>query len=192
MALLRWFRAGLTGLKRALMGNVLFCLDTQIASGLGIVSLRLKRERSTGNEYVVLVGMASGSTQYYLFELEEFDRFIEAGKTIRISAQRHGAAGSPHVRPKLSDFTSMVLTGEVLQQIDTEISDGFCVVSLRLKRERGSGKEYVVLAGIASGNYQYYPFDLDEFDQLIHAAINVRAAAMSHNLVASPVPDGRT
>ncbi len=55
----------------------------------------------------------------------------------------------------------MAATGEVLQQIDTQLLGGSCTVSLRLKQEK-SGK-YVVLAGIASGNYQYYPMERHEF-----------------------------
>ena len=36
-------------------------------------------------------------------------------------------------------------------------------MSLRLKRDRGSGRHYVVLAGLSSGNYQYFHFDPEEF-----------------------------
>lgn len=37
-----------------------------------------------------------------------------------------------------------------------------CTVSLRVKQGK-SGSNYVVLAGIASGNYQYYPMERHEF-----------------------------
>ncbi len=69
------------------------------------------------------------------------------------------------------------LTGEVLQRIDTKVINGIQTVSLRLKRERESGIEYIVLAMIASGNYQYSMFELDEFDEFLKAAKDIRAAA---------------
>jgi hypothetical protein len=70
-----------------------------------------------------------------------------------------------------------VLTGEVIRQIDTEISGG-CTASLRLKRE-GDGAEYVVLALTGGGNYRYYAFELREFDGFIEAAKEIRAGAQS-------------
>jgi len=75
-------------------------------------------------------------------------------------------------------FTTIkrVLTGEVLHRIDTEITGGWCTMSLRLKRE-SSGVEYVVLAAIARSNNQYYGFELDEFDRFVEAAKAIRAAA---------------
>ncbi|WP_434733905.1 hypothetical protein NL154_08680 [Rhizobium sp. YTUHZ044] len=47
-------------------------------------------------------------------------------------------------------------------------------MSLRIKRDSGSGGVYVVLASKASGNYQYYPFDAEEFDSFVDAAIEIR------------------
>ncbi|OBQ80713.1 MULTISPECIES: hypothetical protein [unclassified Mesorhizobium] len=69
----------------------------------------------------------------------------------------------------------MAVSGEVIQRIDTPIMDGHCTISLRLKRDR-KGRKYVVLAGIASGNYQYYPMELEQFRQIIEAALAIQSA----------------
>ncbi|WP_292570451.1 hypothetical protein [Mesorhizobium sp.] len=45
-----------------------------------------------------------------------------------------------------------------------------------MKRD-SQGRKYVVLAGMASGNYQYYPMKLEEFKQLTDAAIAIQSAA---------------
>jgi len=76
-----------TTIKRVLTGEVLRRIDTETMGGWCTMSLRLKRERS-GAEYVVLAAIARGNNQYYAFELDEFDRFIEAAKAIRAVAQR--------------------------------------------------------------------------------------------------------
>ncbi|MFE0019162.1 hypothetical protein ACFWXH_30225 [Mesorhizobium sp. NPDC059054] len=62
----------------------------------------------------------------------------------------------------------MATTGKIIRQIDTPIVGGRCTLSLRLKRD-GQDKHYVVLAGIASGNYQYYPLELSEFSDFASA-----------------------
>ena len=72
-----------------------------------------------------------------------------------------------------------VLTGEVLAKIDTPIHNGMTTMSLRLKRQRNSDDKYVVLAGLSGGNYQYFHFELDEFERFIEAARSIRAAADS-------------
>lgn len=67
-----------------------------------------------------------------------------------------------------------VMTGEIVQQIDIPIMNGNCDVSLRLKYDSGNRTHYVVLAGIASGNHQYYAFELDEVDAFLRAAETIR------------------
>jgi len=62
-----------------------------------------------------------------------------------------------------------VITGEVVKQIDTAVQGGLCTMSLRLKRNRASGDHYVVLAGLSSGNYQYFPMDKNDFEQFAKA-----------------------
>ena len=64
---------------------------------------------------------------------------------------------------------SMTTTGNVINQIDTPIMDGTCQISLRLKQKNDDSNAYVVLAGIASGNYQYYSMKADEFIQFASA-----------------------
>jgi hypothetical protein len=72
-----------------------------------------------------------------------------------------------------------VFTGEVLAKIDTPIHNGMTTMSLRLKKKRNSEVKYVVLAGLSGGNYQYFHFEMDEFDRFIAAANNIRATAYS-------------
>ena len=57
-----------------------------------------------------------------------------------------------------------VMSGEVIRRIDTKIMGGACTVSLRLKQDKGSTNRYVVMAGLARGNYQYYAFEPAEFE----------------------------
>jgi hypothetical protein len=176
VAPLAWVRAGFRAIKRILTGEILHSIDVEIGGGLGIVSLQLKQEKRSGNEYVVLVGKFSGGVYYYHFELDEFDRFIEAADNIRAS-QTFPTAVSPHAIPKLGQLTDMILTGEVVRRVDTEISAGHVKMSLRLKREKNTSHEYVVLATIALGWYLYYPFELDEFHRFVAAAKKIRAVA---------------
>jgi hypothetical protein len=56
-----------------------------------------------------------------------------------------------------------VMTGEIIQQIDTTANGGQTRMSLRLKRDKSSDEYYVVLAGLSGGNYQYFAFTRDEF-----------------------------
>lgn len=69
----------------------------------------------------------------------------------------------------------MVTSGTVVHQIDTPIVDGRCVLSLRLKRD-GQDGHHVVLAGISSGNYQYFPMDLSEFSAFATAVDGMKAS----------------
>ena len=63
-----------------------------------------------------------------------------------------------------------VMTGEVIQQIDTPAYDGATTMSLRLKREKNSDEHYVVLAGLSGGNSQYFHLTKDEFAQFSQAS----------------------
>lgn len=67
-----------------------------------------------------------------------------------------------------------VLTGEIIRRSDVPIMNGTCVMSFRLKRDGGG--EYVVLAANAPGSHQYFPFDMNEFEKFVQAAINIRDA----------------
>jgi molybdopterin-binding protein len=162
-------------LKRIFTGQILHHEDVEIGGGLGVVSLLLKRERRSPNQYVVLVGRASGGVYYNLLELDEFDRFIESADDIRAS-QTCAIDTSLHAVPKLGHLTEMIIKGKVLRRVDTEILGGQVTVSLRLKRETATMHEYVVLATTALGWWQYYPFELDEFHRFVAAAKRIRAA----------------
>jgi hypothetical protein len=84
--------------------------------------------------------------------------------------------------PGLFEDLKRLLTGEVVHRIDLEMGGGTWTtwtISLRLKRRRGSDEKYVVLAALSPGHYQYYPFELDEFDQFLDAAKKIYSAARS-------------
>lgn len=67
-----------------------------------------------------------------------------------------------------------VMTGEVIAQIDTPILGGYTTMSLRLKKARNADDYYVVLAGLSSGNYQYFSFTKDEFAEFSQAVETIR------------------
>lgn len=50
-------------------------------------------------------------------------------------------------------------------------------MSFRIKRD--SGGVFVVLASNAPGNHQYYPFDANEFETFVEAAVEMRDALRS-------------
>ncbi len=68
----------------------------------------------------------------------------------------------------------MATTGTVVRRIDMPIMDGNCTMSLRLKHSK-DGKRFVVLAGIGSGSYQYFPMDPTEFDDFAAAVTAINA-----------------
>jgi hypothetical protein len=76
-------------------------------------------------------------------------------------------------------FKSMkrILTGQVMRRSDVSLMNGACVMSFRIKRDNVG--LYVVLASRASGNRQYYPFDVDEFESFVEAAIATKDALRS-------------
>ena len=67
-----------------------------------------------------------------------------------------------------------VLTGEVIQKIDTTFDSGLSTISLRLKRDRGSEERYVVLAASSTGNMEYHVFERDEFEQFSQTVESIR------------------
>ena len=76
---------------------------------------------------------------------------------------------------------SMATRGEVIHQIDTPIMDGRYQMSLRLKRINDGSDAYVVLAGIAPGNYQYYPMKAEDFVQFADAVQAMKGQLSSMN-----------
>ena len=78
---------------------------------------------------------------------------------------------------------SMALTGKVVNRIDTPIMDGNCRLSLHLKRKSDSeySDGYVVLAGIAAGNYQYYAMTADEFTRFAEAVQTTKNKLLALN-----------
>jgi hypothetical protein len=58
-----------------------------------------------------------------------------------------------------------LVTGEVIQRIDTTADGGGTTMSLRLKRGRGSDDLYTVMMVGGGGNYRYIVFTNDELIQ---------------------------
>ncbi|GAA2876169.1 hypothetical protein WHT83_20270 [Aminobacter sp. P9b] len=74
----------------------------------------------------------------------------------------------------------LAFTGTLVHQMDTPISSGL-TLSLRLKRD-GHGKHYVVLAGFAGGEYQYYTLELAEFAQFASSVDAIEASIAANVL----------
>jgi hypothetical protein len=70
-----------------------------------------------------------------------------------------------------------VMTGQIIRRSDVPLMNGKCVMSFRIKRD--SDGVFVVLASNAAGNHQYYPFDTNEFEKFVEAAIEIRDALPS-------------
>ncbi|UGA46229.1 hypothetical protein HU230_0009410 [Bradyrhizobium quebecense] len=75
-----------------------------------------------------------------------------------------------------------VVSGQVIERIDTPMNGGFTTISLRLKQESSSGDYYVVLAELSSGNYQYAAFTKEEFGEFSDAVSRIQKLLREHNL----------
>jgi hypothetical protein len=75
----------------------------------------------------------------------------------------------------------MATTGTVVNRIDTPIMGGTCQMSLRLKRKGDDSDAYVVLAGIGSGDYQFYPMNAEEFTRFAEAVQTIQGQLSSLN-----------
>jgi hypothetical protein len=62
-----------------------------------------------------------------------------------------------------------LVTGEVIQRIDTSADSGGTTMSLRLKRGRDSDDLYTVMMVGGGGNYRYIVFTNDELMQFSNA-----------------------
>ena len=165
-------RKRLRRLKRVYGGELVHRVGIDIAEGLGSVSLLLKREKDSGEEYVVLTTQVSEVVSANLFDLGEFDRFIEAAGEIR--ASQSSAIGTlPRPAPVGGPLDHLLHSGEVLRRIDVETDNEHQKISLRLERKQDSSHEYVVLAT----SLQDYPIELAEFHQLAAGAKKIRAYA---------------
>lgn len=74
-----------------------------------------------------------------------------------------------------------VMTGEVVRQMDSPANNGTTVMSVRFKKDRGSGVHYVVLAQHSSGNHQYVSFTAEEFGQFAES-VNVARDLLNLNI----------
>ena len=143
-----------------------------VAEGLGSISLLLKREKESGEEYVVLTTQVSEAISANLFDLGEFDRFIEAAGEIRAS-QTSAIGTLSRPAPVGGPLDHLLHSGEVLRRIDVATNGEQQKISLRLERKPDSSHEYVVLAT----NEQDCPIELGEFNQLAAGAKKIRAYA---------------
>jgi hypothetical protein len=177
-------RLTLRALKQALTGEVLYRVDIETMGGVAKVSLRLKQDRSSGDRYFVLAGLSSGSATYFLFEADELHRFIEAANDVQAFARTRVV---PSAQGSLGWWKtiSMVLTSDEIQRSDTEIHDGYCTMSLRLKRNKRSGMEFVILAGKAMGHHSYFSLDTDQFERFVAEAKYIRTAMQSEGIGAT-------
>jgi hypothetical protein len=132
----------------------------------------LKREKESGEEYVVLTTQISEAISANLFDLEEFDRFIEAAGQIRAS-QSSAIGALPRPAPVGGPLDHLLHSGEVLRRVDVSANNDQQKISLRLERKPDSSHEYVVLAT----SVQDYPIELAEFHQLTAGAKTIRACA---------------
>jgi hypothetical protein len=76
---------------------------------------------------------------------------------------------------------SMATTGRVIQRVDIPIIGGFCRLSLRLKQGYDEKGPYVVLAGLAAGNYQFYPMTAGEFVEFADAVQTIKERLLITN-----------
>jgi hypothetical protein len=67
-----------------------------------------------------------------------------------------------------------VMTGEVVQRIETYSNSGITKMALSLKREKDG--PYVVLAELSRANRQYVTFSADEFRQFSQAVQAIESA----------------
>jgi hypothetical protein len=78
-----------------------------------------------------------------------------------------------------------VMSGEVVQQIDTPVSGGMTTMSLRLKKQTDTNAYYVVLAGVSGRKYQYFYFAREEFAEFSLAIDTIRDSLMRGALARS-------
>jgi hypothetical protein len=176
MNLLNSLRLQFRAFKWVLTGEIIQQIEVPVSGGLQTFTLQLKRERRSGQHYIVLVGRGSGIVWYDPFEVGDLDKLIGAADDIR-SAQTE-ATGPSEEPTRLWQCARMIVSGEVIRRIDT-ITTASMTMSLRLKRAKGTGKEYVVLATTTPGRYLYYLLQLDEFHRFVATAKKIRAAAES-------------
>jgi len=106
--------------KQAITGEVIQKIDIPVIDSGVIMSLTLKKERGSGDLYVVLKLNEWHFGELFPFDRHEFKTFYQAVKSIRNSLMQTPPATRPGFVPKgLLRGSKRVLTGEVLQRIDT-------------------------------------------------------------------------
>jgi hypothetical protein len=81
------FADAFRGLKRLVTGEVIRRIDTPANMGWTTMSLRLKRERRSGDLYVILAGLSRGNYQYFTFTKDEFASFASGVESINDTLQ---------------------------------------------------------------------------------------------------------
>jgi hypothetical protein len=164
----RSFKLGASALRRVLTGDLIYQFDMTIHGGQGFVSLQLKRDRRSGDDYVVLAARTFGSFSS-LFEIDEFDRFIAAADGLRTAERNFNAPPASRVL----SFLGLVPPGQVLCRGEVPLYGGQSTASVRLMRER-TGHQYFVIAMEGPGQRIYYRFEQPEFHQFLMAAKEIR------------------
>jgi hypothetical protein len=75
----------------------------------------------------------------------------------------------------------MILTGKVLDRIDTQIMAGQGQMSLRLKQKDDASAAYVVVVVRHLSNYATYPLTAEEFDQFAESVQTIRGELSKAN-----------
>jgi hypothetical protein len=176
------FKLAISALRRIWTGDIIGQFGMTIMDG-GFVFLLLKRDRRSGREYIVLHAKTFGSFSD-LFELDEFDRFIEAADDIG-SGERNVA--SPPASRVLS-FLGLVPSGQVIRRGGVSLYGGTFEASVRLMREQRTAYEYVVIAMEGPGRRVYYGFNLAQFHEFIESAKVLRKMSLATH---SPMSDRR-
>lgn len=88
----RFFRS----LKMVTTGTVLRQIDTPIADGRVVLSLRLKRD-GEGGHHIVLAGIAQANYQYFPMELSDFSAFAGAVDSMKASIADVPAPAGDHL-----------------------------------------------------------------------------------------------
>jgi hypothetical protein len=178
-------------LKQAITGEVIQKIDIPVIDSGVIMSLVLKKERGSGDLYVVL--KLNEWLELFPFDKREFETFYQAVNSIRHSLMQTSPAARPGFVPKgIIRGLKRTFTGEVIQRIDTTANDGMETISLRLKRERDTSDYYVTLVSlwVVFGRFgiSCYTLDKKEFEELYQAVESMRNSLMQTQKIFRWVP----
>jgi len=88
---MKWLFAAFKTLKRVMSGEVVAQIDSQANGGFTTISLRLKKDSTSGEYYVVLAELTTGNSQYVVFTKDEFGQFSDTVSALRKLLREHSA-----------------------------------------------------------------------------------------------------